>query len=672
MAAQHIFEVELPNGEIIEVEAPEDTPQEQITARVAAFRNQRAGIKNVDAMEGMGRGEKFLAGIGRSADTSIKGAKQLGTSLASYFVNSNPMLFSEETRKGFRDSLSRQEAEETERRRLDAPLMRDGYGMAGNIAGTVGQIVAPGGVAKLATMTPRLMKAAPAAGRLARLVQGASLPSTAGGAAAQGAVIGAAQPMATGENRLASMAINAGAGYGGAKIGQAVGGIVRGGVRGLDRRVGETLTQEADDVANLMRPQPSQVPGVTRSLAEESKDAGIARLERGIRDTTVGWRARDLSNNAARVAAIRQFAGDESSIRAAEEARDAATSGLRDRAFAEGSEAAKADAAARALMMPGSSGMGSLRTGIRSIAQAKSGNPAVQSALSDVDGALAKAGDSVGGLYDVRQYIGFLLSGKAGSDKSYARAASAELIRMRGMIDEEIAKRAPTFPQYIKAYSEASTPINRMQVGQELIGQKAGSNTLDELGNQVLLPNKFSGMARDLDGVAQRATGFDKASAASILQPDDFATIAAVQDDLERQAFRQSASGSNSHTYQRKEIGKRMVNRTATNAAARAVPLLGGGFGAAMDYLEKVGAQRLSGRLAEVIQNPQQARAILANMPPPERAALEEAIKRLGAGGTVPAVAAARSPEATLEIDVVGGTPISDDEFEREFGFRPR
>lgn len=42
--ASHIFEVELPNGEILEIEAPEDTPVEAIKARAQSYRNERAGI----------------------------------------------------------------------------------------------------------------------------------------------------------------------------------------------------------------------------------------------------------------------------------------------------------------------------------------------------------------------------------------------------------------------------------------------------------------------------------------------------------------------------------------------------------------------------------------------------------------------------------------------------
>lgn len=649
MAEQHIFEVELPNGEIIEVEAPESTPAEQIKARVQKFRNERAGVKPTSAMEGMGRGERFIAGVGRSLDTGIKGVAQLGTSMASYFADSNPLLFGKETRQGLRDRMAKQESDEAERRRLDAPLMSDAYGMAGNIVGTVGQIIAPGGVAKLATMTPRV---APAVGRLAGLVQSASLPRTASGAAAQGAVVGAAQPLAAGENRLASMAINAGAGYGGAKVGNYIGSVARGGVRGLDRRVGETLANEADDVGNLMRPQPSAVSGVQRSLAEESRDEGIARLERGIRDTTTGWRALDTTNNAARVEAIRQFAGEPVDIRNAMAARSLASTPFLDQA----KQVAGVDTAP-------------LLQQVDSLIQQYTGNSQMQAALGKAKSEIAASGGNMAYLENARQTIGNLISGTA--DGSNVKLP--DLITAKTALTNTMRGASPEFGNYLDTFRSMSAPINRMQIGQMLVSPRAGSAVLDDVGNQTLLPASFSRMARDLDGVAQDATGFGRARAADSLTPDDFATIAAVQDDLERQAFRNTAGGGvNSHTNQRGELAKRMARNTAAQAGARAIPLVGGNIGAALDYLEKVGAQRLNNRLAEVIRNPEQARQILANMPPPDRAALEQAIKRIGSGATVPAVAAARSPDMPLEIEVAGGTPISDDEFEAEFGFRPR
>lgn len=650
MAEQHIFEVELPNGEIIEVEAPENTPEAQIKARVQQFRNKRAGIKSVSPLEGMSRTDRVVAGIGRSADTTVKGVKQLGTSLASYFVDSNPLLFSKETGQGLRDSMARQKADEADRRKLDAPLMGDRYGMGGNIAGTVGQIVAPGGIAKLISKVPALA-AAPSVGRLAGLVGRASLPSSVGGAAAQGAVIGAAQPMVEGENRLSSMAFNAAGGALGAKVGQVVGGIVRGGVRGVDREVAETLLREASDPNNLTIAQPSRVQGVVRSLAEETRDEGIARLERTLRDKTGGWRSQDLANNAARVNAIRQFAGDDQALRNAIAARTAAA--------APPLEAAK--------QVTGVDTAGLLQQ-VDDLIQQYTGNSQMQGALRRARGEIEASGGNMAYLENARQAIGRLISG-TGDDSG---VKLPDLIRAKDALTGTMRGASADFGNYLDTFKGMSLPINRMQIGQELIGPRAGSAVLDELGNQTLLPASFSRMSRDLDGVAQRATGFNRASASTSLQPDDFATIAAVQDDLERQAFRQTAgSGGNSQMAQRQELARRLVNRTAANAGARAIPLIGGNIGAALDYLEKMGAARLNNRLAEVARNPEQARAILSRMAPPERRLLEQAISRIGASGGVPAAAAAGAPGA-LEFDVAGGTPISDDEFEAEFGFRPR
>ena len=85
--------------------------------------------------------------------------------------------------------------------------------------------------------------------------------------------------------------------------------------------------------------------------------------------------------------------------------------------------------------------------------------------------------------------VGIEQSGKAGGDKSYARAATRELMQFKNQLDEEIAKASPTFGQYLNRYREMSVPINRMQIGQAMMDSKSGSAILDPVtGVQVLTP----------------------------------------------------------------------------------------------------------------------------------------------------------------------------------------
>jgi len=86
-----------------------------------------------------------------------------------------------------------------------------------------------------------------------------------------------------------------------------------------------------------MQPSPSAIPGVSRTLAEESLDPGIASLERSVRQRSAAGAEFDTVrrlNNDARVKAIQGFAGDEAAISAAEQARSAATTPLLNQALA--------------------------------------------------------------------------------------------------------------------------------------------------------------------------------------------------------------------------------------------------------------------------------------------------------------------------------------------------
>ena len=102
--------------------------------------------------------------------------------------------------------------------------------------------------------------------------------------------------------------------------------------KGAEKRVAETLRREAVDAAALSRAAPSAIPGVQRTLAEESLDPGIAILQRGVFARTPEAAVTRSNNNAARVAALRGFAGDDAAVGAAEAARNAATKPLRDQA----------------------------------------------------------------------------------------------------------------------------------------------------------------------------------------------------------------------------------------------------------------------------------------------------------------------------------------------------
>jgi len=82
--------------------------------------------------------------------------------------------------------------------------------------------------------------------------------------------------------------------------------------------------------------------------------------------------------------------------------------------------------------------------------------------MRDVAQSLDAGVDTVASRYGTRQYIGDLMSGKAGSDKSYARAASRQLMQAKEALDKQLRAASPEFGQYLDEYVARSRPINRM------------------------------------------------------------------------------------------------------------------------------------------------------------------------------------------------------------------
>jgi hypothetical protein len=659
------IEVELPDGSIVEF--TDDTSQKTMEMALARYRQPngsrtprtapdfsdvRSGsstvqgvrpkfepgsglgsriTRNLGAAVGLGdETEQFALGLGRFIDRTYRGAKQLG---ADSLANQSGLLASGLESAGFDAAagmlgrnvtapLARVSERERQAERMDRQVPSAGPAMtAGEITSTVGSLVGPGALLRGTSAAPVF------------------LPRTLLGNAVQGGVIGASQPVAEQGERGLNAGLGFGAGYVGAALPRAIGAAYRG-VRGLlpnaltatDRAAGQALLNEAAN-PQALNFTPSAVPGSQRAIGEATLDPGLMALENTMRSQSPALFSQiDRANNAARMGLLGNIAGTDADMIAAEEARGAASGGLLNRVFAEGAQDELQRQGARALMAGGESGLSGLRSELAAISAAKGGNDAVQSALADVNRALAKASDTVGGLRNVRDYIGVLLSGKAGADKGYAKAASRELIRMREAIDAEIAARAPSHPDFLRAHQEASIPINRMQVGRELMDR--GGATADAItGMRTMTPAQFSKAANDLDAVAAEATGFDKAKAADILTEQDLSAIRAIQDDLERQFTRANTRPTGvSPTFGLQEAGKRLALRSA----ARVVP----GISGAVDFFEGQANQRLQQRLSYLVANPAEAQRVLQALKPKDRAAVASLLAQISArsGALYPAL----------------------------------
>jgi Transglycosylase SLT domain len=191
--------------------AAQPTPTQQISAGDLLPEDRKAARpqKTESATDGMSRTELMLAGAGKSMVDAAKGAKQL---VADFVVN--PL--SQKTVG--RNLMNPGYADEAERRAQDADLMASPWGLAGYAGGTAATMAVPGGlVAKVAPVAAAARLVAQAPGALGK-VAALSVP-----AAATGAVLGGAAPVASEGERGENAATGAALGPLGAVLSAGVG-----------------------------------------------------------------------------------------------------------------------------------------------------------------------------------------------------------------------------------------------------------------------------------------------------------------------------------------------------------------------------------------------------------------------------------------------------------------
>lgn len=561
----------------------------------------------------------YIAGVGKSMRDTGVGLKQAVTEGLEQRADAVWNLFGRPGADkgdpiGKLRRYNQQQRDDEARLRASLPGMaEDPSFAAGNIIGTLGQIFTPGAALR-GTNAAR-----------------AFLPTTLKGNALQGALLGSVQPVAQQGERNINAGIGAAAGLVGTAIPKAVGSgynaLARlfGGqsLTGAERRAATAIREIAQNPAALSTPAPSAVPGVTRSLAQETTDPGVIALERVQRGRNPqAFAGADTDNNAARMAVLQRIAGTEGDMAAAETARESLSGALRDRAFSEADAAARQSSRAQALALGTPLPQSGLKQQAEAIAAQNATRPSVQSALNDVTRALEKSDGSAASLYKVRQYIGDLLSGKAGSDKGYAQAASRELMEIRSLVDQELERLAPTFPKYLDAYRQGSIPINRMQVGRELIDRSTAANPADIVGTPLLQAARYGNAFGDLDAIAASATGFKKARADQILGASDFAALKAIDDDMTRIAIANRSPQVGSQTDANKYIGDQMADEVI-QGVLKDVPF-------ARIFANRASEQTQQ-KLAYLLANPEEYRRVAAALPTKQRELLNKALLQLSA-----------------------------------------
>lgn len=564
----------------------------------------------------------YIAGLGKSMYDTGAGLVQRGTEAAGRSARNAAVLLSrtglesagravaQNIGRPLEQSISSQEAATRRRRELDPSFSEDPAFAAGNVVGTLGQLVGPGALFRGTT------------------AGAAFLPTTIRGNVLQGSALGALQPTAQRGEVATNAAIGGLAGLAGTAIPKAVVGTARGarsvlgGLSSAERAAGQQIANVASDRAALMVPQPSQVPGVQRTAAQETGDRGVAALERMVRGRNPGvFGPIDEQNNAARVSLLERLAGTDADLAAAEAARASAGATARQEA-----------------MQAGPVDITNTLSALDDAIANSEGRTAIEPALRSLRSRLVKEQEAAPGLVtqtpedrirvleNIRLDIGDMLAGKFGGDSGKALAGSRELIRVRDALNDEIGAQVPRFTDYLNAYRTMSAPINRMEFGREMLSRTSAASPADIVGTPLLQAAPYGRAIKDLDAVAASATNFNKAKASDFLTASDLSDLKAIADDMARIAVAQRNVTTNSATDANQYLGEQLANEAAREAAKQ-LPF---GLGA-LTYFQNRAAAQTQEKMAYLLANPEQLRRVLAALPSEERRVVNKVLLQLSA-----------------------------------------
>lgn len=391
--------------------------------------------------------------------------------------------------------------------------------VGGNLAFSMlgGPAVAAAPMVGGANLGARMMPFAPGAGRVLGAMEGGAL---------QGAAYGANAPIAGGDyNQQSMQATQLGALLGGAAppIGQALGtaGRYLGNMArnlvapftdaGQSRIAGDILARAAQG-GPITGNAGQLVPGSTPTLAEITRNPGVATLQRTMSDlNSIPFAARQEANQGARLSALGQVTGTADDIAVAEAARDLAAGKALPQVFKNAGQAdAKPVVGAIDEILSGPSG--------KRDAVVQSLNN-IRSKLVDSSGAVESNPEV---LYNsVRKQIDDLLDKRLATSNPAGLQASRELLKVKDALDGVIEQAAPGFRDYLQAYATASKPIDAMRYLQ-------GMSLTDAQGNLTL-----SRLQNAIKGLERQAAKPGVNDAKSVTQ-DQITALKALRDDLLR------------------------------------------------------------------------------------------------------------------------------------------
>lgn len=564
------MDVTLPDGTVIEG-VPDGTTKDQLLVKLQRAKHPAAQslMQNMAAQhtaQDTSAGGRFLSSYGMGVANLGRAAKQMVGMGSDYQEN----------------------------KQIDRELMKTPAGFAGNL-------------------TSNIVNFAPLS-----VIPGAN---TIVGAGAIGATAGALQPTDTTGQRLGNMALGGALGSGVQTVAQypsqiyegaknlvkkpfetahaAVEPLYEGGRKNiLARTLAEATGPGRQQAISNLKNTQELVPGSLPTAAEGAQSGGIAALQRSAAAVDPeSYATRATQQNEARVKALQDLTGSSGQREFYDASRKTAAKELYEKAYEKGVDIRRDPTTGHFLPKAVIAG----RKGEISKLMAR---PAVQDAMQKARALAANEGvrlndpaGSVKGLDYVKRALDDEISKATGNEQRV-------LVDLKNRLLTTIDNMSPDYAQARVTFQQMSKPINQMDVAQSV-----ADKSINKLTGQIQ-PQQY---ARALsDDTAASATGFNKATLANTMEPQQLGQLEAIKQDLARSVqARDLGRGPGSDTTQKLSMTN-LMQRSGLPMGVVHMP----GVQRVGNWLYQNADQQMREKLAKTLMNPRETAAMMEGFKP--------------------------------------------------------
>lgn len=285
------------------------------------------------------------------------------------------------------------------------------------------------------------------------------------------------------------------------------------------------------------------LPGSEPTAAEVAQSGGISSLQRvAASKAPEAFSQRDIEQKLARIEALSRIAKTPQQRQAFEMQRGDVAREAYEGAYEKGIDIRRDPQTGQFLTKPEIAGVkGEITQLLR--------RPAIRQAVKNARILAANEGErltdpagSIKGLDYVKRALDDQIANTIGNEQRILKNLKDRLLTT-------IDRLSPSYKLARETYAEMSGPLSRAEIGQELLNKLQPALTEGNIPVR-LTANKFAQAMREADETARHATGFQGATMAGTMKPEELAVLEAIKADLARGTQRELGGPIGSSTFQ--------------------------------------------------------------------------------------------------------------------------